>query len=265
MQTIAFSRLLSLCAYLIFIVKIQLKPLYSECLLYPIYFFCCVCTLLSADEHLLYDYLVSEVSAVWSANFSAAPAFMAWARQGSLTVVSAEDIKITGFRVTPYGPFLELGLPGAVTINVTRTDLYDSPSWKINDSNQNTTVVRLRRPFKDKEFCVFIRSNPSGEIYNVTILDAVVQLEGEEARQGTEYWLLGGFYAMIQLAGWIATPIYLAEIYAPGEHEEVCHCSGIVAYIFTTGLAAIPHLLVWLYIKHKRQQTECRSLLRPEV
>lgn len=70
---------------------------------------------------------------------------------------------------------------------------------------------------------------------------------------------LGGFFAVAQLIGWMATPIFLAEVFT-SRRGEACYFSGIVAYVFTMGLAGIPHLVVWLYIK-KNQLPEERQLL----
>ena len=246
----------------------------KTCFLYlllvsSISFFFCFCT--KAAELGTCDFLVSGAAPAWGSNlsFTIVSVALAEAGQGSLPVVSDEDVLLPGFMVTPYGPFLKLELPGAVVVNVSLTDLYDNPSWEINDLNQNATVVKLKRPLKDQAFCVLVRSVIPGEVCGVTVLDSepVVQLVGVEGHQGTGSvgWILGGFYAVIQLVGWIATPLFLVEAYASGEHEEVCYCSGVVAYTFTTGLAAIPHLLVWLYIKYKRRLPENQPLLQPEA
>ena len=215
------------------------------------------------------DHLVSEAGAVCEANFSSpiAPSVIAWASQVGMSVILVEDAVVPSFRMTPYQSFLELKVPGNTTVNISQTVLYDTPFRKINDSNQNTTVVRLRRPFQGKEFCAFVCPGSSHEVYAIPAPGAAGLLEEVEGSQGKSSvgWFLGGFYAITQLIGWIATPIYLMEVYGQDRDGEVCHCSGIVAYIFTTGLAAIPHLLVWFYVKHKRRLPESQPLLRPEA
>ena len=224
-----------------------------------------------------YGYLLSEVKKGDSCtdHFLSAPdEFVAdWVGLSVLEIVNSTNIAvIPRLRIIPREFSVDMSLPdGEIVVNPLQTDLNERIINLPGKPSQHSMMIRVKKASEKRKTCLFIQSQISGRSYIVTIpstLEEMTQLAvtvsrpTAHANDDNAVWIaLGMFLGCMQLAGWIATPFFLSEVYAPNGYSEECYCSGVVAYFFTMGLAGIPHLALLVYIKLRKRNPELQPLL----